>query len=85
MATVHDIRKAKKFLTNDQECDLIDALAYHTRGGMRRKINNVIHYHFLSLECRDYWEDFQVTVRGVSYTGDSISKVRKDILSQVEG
>lgn len=83
MSTIHDIRKAKKFLTYEQETSLIDVLTYKLQGPMKRKLRDAIRYHFISLGYREYWKEFEVKIGGVAYAGKNLKKVRTDILEQV--
>jgi len=85
MKTIQDVREAKRFLTNEQEWWLINALSKGTKNSVKLKLAKAIRLRFLFLETRDYWKDFKLHLDGVAYVGSSLREARQDILAQLEG
>lgn len=61
MTTVADIFKAKKFLTTEQDWDIIDIFSKNCNLIVKAKVRSAIMYNIYSSCIKKFWERFKVT------------------------
>lgn len=82
MPTLKAIHKGLRFLTLEEELELIDLLCHNLKTEQKRTMARIIKYKFYSLESAEYWKDFTISPNGITYEGTDLGIIKKHILSQ---